>query len=409
MKRLWWYAIYVCIGIVALVYLGRQINANSPPFVADEMYWIGTARIVPFFLQGKWKDPFWDEFGGYANFNGAKWIYGVSLAILGHHDFSFLAYPPYIYYHYRPLEGKPMPTTLKEYSYLHDARLTSAVFGSLSIVAMSVVAYEVTSSGIAGFFAGIFLGLNPVVQNVSVIAFADTMFLFFQLTSMFLMARYEKQKSHTQNIGLLVLWGASCAMVTAVKLNGLWFAVLAVLSIIVRGFSVPKQKRGGIFISVLYVAAAFAIVFDLLHPNFFFYPSHGPFQIITERLSITQYHMMYFSHAMPPLVLWTLNARLASFWRHVLFGSDILLIAVGALLLASVGLRFITTKTSFGRMTIWGLVTFGSLMGYVVFDEVRYFIPILPFLIIFIVGFVVQLTKIKRRVDKSDDVAHYGL
>ncbi len=375
----------------------------------DEMYWIGTGRIVPLLGRGDLKNQYWNEFAGYTNLNGAKWIYGFGLAVMGHTNYSFAGNPPdHICDACRRYVGALFPTTNALYSWLRDGRMISATFAAFSLVLMAVLAYDATGFVLLAFMASVLLFASPIVQSVSIIAYADTFFLFFQLVCMYMAERYMRAGSPGEKIRYTILLGFFVAYLTSVKLNGFWFVGIAFFYILLRSrIHTPKSFLQNAISDMVLFASGFFVSFDLIHPNFFFYPERSIVTIIRDRVAITQYQMVYFSSREPGHVLWTLPSRFNSSWMHLFNHSSVLGIGfVVALLVSSI---LFWRRPSYGklfRIFVCLLITYSTVLAYVGFDEPRYFLPVLPYLILFVVCLV---KKVVALLDKKGDVAHYRL
>jgi hypothetical protein len=398
-KILEWFIILTT-TIGAFLYFATIINSNSPTLDTDEVYWISTARIVPILLHRDFQNIFWHEHIGFVNFNGAKIIYGIGLTIFGHVDFSPAGIPPNTYYQSKQFEGKPLSRNNPLFPLLYHARFISAVFATASVLLMFIIAKQVFQSIIPSLIVTVLFTMHSVFLRIAVHALADSIFLFFELASLliFILILQELQMPKgSGKIKLYILLGLFLAYLTSIKINGVMFLFTYgafIFSIYIEKLNVLKIKE---FIrNSATVLCAFVTGFTVLHPNFFFYPSYSLLQMIKDRVYITLYHRDYFLIIDPSHVSLTIPQRFFSLIHYSFYPimTVFFIIGLGITILRFIFIKHIKVNTIYQTMLVVGIITTFWLISYVLFDEGRYFIPLLPFLVL-ICGYPFSLIKIK--------------
>ena len=363
--------IVISVFFSSFLFFSFPIIQNTVPFESDEMYWINTAKIVPLLLQKDYTDIFWNEYYGFTNFNTAKFIFGIGLPVFGHSDFSKTGVPPQTYYNWMPYEGAMFPASHALYTTLRDARLISALFTAISVSILYLCIWYTTHSSVLGLIAAFLLASHPIVTTIATHAFADGIFLMFEtLLCLLLMNVYRKQN--------ILLSGIVLAFLVGTKLNGLLFVPFALAVIVYRYNSLPTN----VYIAGV-VALIFTVTFLLIHPNLFFYKQLTLSGMLQNRLQITDEHIAYFSQHDPSHVILNMSDRILSSLKH-LFTPWLTAVALLSLFFRHISYRNSKTRRiegtsifDYGLLYIWiGVLT------YCVFDEPRYFLPVLPLLII---------------------------
>lgn len=386
--------IAVIIFIFSFSYFAKNIYMNKVLLDTDEMYWISTAKIVPLLVKHDYTDPYWNEYYGFVNFNVAKLAYGIGLPILGHTDFSQAGIPPDTYYKWESFGGKPFPATHQFNSTLRDARLISALFVSLGIILMFFCTLSITSSLLISTLSGILLTLHPIIQKVATHALADSMFLFFEIAAIFVLIKIISA-IRQKNSHLPVYYcgaGICTAMAAGAKINGLMllpFILFSILYIMYKLYinkntDYTKKFRMKALAAAVILILSFSVTFLILHPNFFFYPQVSPIQMMESRMLITQQHIAYYSEHEPSHVLLSLPSKLLSSVIY-LFPIRFGLVAIAGAIIKIIFRKKIINGDKYKTETviICGLIyTWMCVLLYVVFDEPRYYLPILPFLIL---------------------------
>lgn len=383
----WLLFIFTC----AFILYAKPIIGNTVVFHPDEMYWIGTGQIFPLLLGRETTHPFWNEYYGYANFNGAKLLYGVGLTILGHTDYRPLGLPPATYYQFEPFGGKPFPADHFLYTMVRDGRLISALFAAASVGLMFWYARAIVGSTMGGALSAAVFALHPIMRLVATHAYADSFFAFFILVILLVIHHYLLHTGTRYSLWKAFAMGAIFAFAVSVKLNGLLFFVPALFA-----FSMKEKSQNRFLIFVAVFVFGFAGAFALLHPNFFFDPTRGPAQIIVDRMRITRDHMVYFDVHEPGHVLWDIPSRMRSFYRQIFVWPWLVPVCM-------VGgwLTMRTKQKIMHFVAASALAIFIGTLGYVVFDEARYYLPILPFVSLLAGGSTMALGG-KRELDSKE-------
>lgn len=366
---------FMGIGIWCLAFglFLSPIAGNRIAFMADEMYWIQTGRIVQILGAKDWNDAFWDEYWGYTNFNGGKLLYGVGLRLLGGTTFEPIGLPPETYSRFKAYDGNPFPVSHELYSMLWKGRAISAFFGALAVAVTSLYIWTLTKKMAFGLAAGVLLMLHPGFWLVATHALADSSFLFFWILFLFLLERFRGARP--DRLVRYVVYGSIVAITTSIKVNGILLLLFFGL------YEVLAWRRDKIFLRFGIILCSFVIVFALFHPNFFFYPKRTPITILNDRVRITLYHMQYFGQRNPGHVLWSVGDRVVSSVNNIFqprWLAPIFVIFLFWSLYRHIRLR--TVGSSSCRVLLLVLITYIPMLGYVVFDEVRYFLPMLPVL-----------------------------
>lgn len=364
------------------------ILRNTVPFHTDEMYWIQTARILPYMLETKFHDSYWREHMGFTNFNGAKWLYAFGLRLLGHTDFSSIGNPPFHYEKWKAYDGTPFPINHQLYPLLLHGRLISVFSTSVGMSFMFLFVLMTVSNYPAAILAVILLRVHPVTVNIATHAFADGLFLTLELFTFTLVVRMLRSHVLLES-RTFVLLGAILGYGVATKINAFMFYILVLIDIVLWSIlhGIPKRQLFRAFLVITLVAQ---FTFLIVHPNFYFFPQYSPLQMIADRVEITRYHMAYFFSIYPDHVLFTVPQRFNSLWRHVF--TPILLPLFVAGFIESIYLcikRENWTKSSVFFMQWINLYIVSLfLLAYVAFDEQRYFLPLLPFICLIAVSWI---------------------
>lgn len=366
---------FMGIGIWCLAFglFLSPISGNRIAFMADEMYWIQTGRIVQILGAKDWNNAFWDEYWGYTNFNGGKLLYGVGLGLLGGTTFEPIGLPPETYSRFKAYDGNPFPVSHVLYSMLWKGRVISAFFGALAVAVTSLYIWTFTKKMAFGLAAGVLLMLHPGFWLVATHALADSSFLFFWLLFLFFLER--SRGARPDRLARYAIYGSIVAIATSIKVNGILLLLFFGL------YEVLAWRREKIVLRIGIVFCSFVVVFALLHPNFFFYPKRTPITILNDRVRITLYHMQYFEQRDPGHVLWNVGDRVVSSMNNIFQPRWLVPIFVISWLWSLyMHIRLRTVGSLSYRVLLLALITYIPMLGYVVFDEVRYFLPMLPVL-----------------------------
>jgi len=385
----------VSILLVTLSFYISVIYKNQVLFMSDEMYWISTSRVVQMLWKGDFNNPEWKEYYGFANLNGAKFIYGIGLAIAGHTDTRITGVAPATYYRWTDLEPGHFPKSHAAYPLLRDARVISALFTAMAVALLYTLAILMHIPVVAAVAAALIMGIHPVTKHVATHAFSDGIFLFFQMLLLIsLFWRWgENRHSHLPQI----ITGVLLACLVSVKINGAIFIPVIFFLTIMRPNRQPHQsesihmleKRLGV------ITAATLLTLVLLHPNFIFYPDYSPLQLLSDRARITAEHVAYYSHIDPSHVILRPAERILSLMRHSFP------LWLGALSIVGALVTLIHANSKSGRNSAYllfltsGAVITLSVLAYCVFDEPRYYLPILPFIAV-LAGYSATLFPTKK-------------
>lgn len=376
----------------ALIFYSGKIISNDVSFNTDEAYWISTAKVVPLLWEHKFRDPFWREYYGFVNFNSAKLIYGTGLRFFGINDVSIAGTAPATYYIWESYGGKPLPTLNPLYRIIMPARLISGFFASIAVGLVFVFVLLVFRKISSGLVAAFVVLVHPITIYIATHALSDSCFLFFQMILfilMILLAKTQLKYPERQTLFLTIGIGFTLAWITGVKLNGVMFlAVTIVFLIFNTDYSLGAIKR--VFILSCIMSVSMTFFFLLIEPNLFFYPQYTFFQMLADRIQITNQHIVYFSRISPGHVILSLPERFHSFvlslfplWLCPLFIAGTL-----TTIAAFFNKRLIFADKLYRSLVAIGIFTSGIVLIYVVFDEPRYFLPVLPFVAIVSVNWI---------------------
>lgn len=368
-------------SIGSFLFFFDRIRENSVPFYTDEAYWVSTGRIVPMVLNKRFNDPFWHEYFGFTNFNGAKIIYGIGLAIFGHSESELIDVKtaPETYYHWIGDDGKVLPPGHPLFSLVRDARIISTIFVSLSIGATVLLAYILVPKTLIALATGVLLFFHPITQYVAVHAYADGIFLFFILLFLLSSIRLLKNNLHRSHYKDLIVLGGIAGALISIKINGGVFLIAYFVSYLLRIITEKKDVRARLILIPLSVITASAlVVFLFINANILFFPDYTVSQMIQDRAEITKQHVAYYSAMDPDHVTLPLISRLQSLMKHAFPLWFIPFFIVGLMITVikkQIGIKHILLFFSMG------IVVLIYCLSYVVFDEIRYFLPILPFIV----------------------------
>jgi hypothetical protein len=375
----------LAIGLFFSFYL--PISQNKIFFSMDEMYWIQTARILPYMLDRKLSDTYWHEHMGFTNMNGAKWIYAIGMKIFGHTDFESIGNPPFSNQPW--LEYNILPSTHALYPMLLAGRLISAFVASAALCGMFYFSLKVFKGNIvAAFFVTLLLRTHPIITEIGTHALADSM-LFFAQVAWMIVSYFIIKNSHRSTL-LLVLLGSVLGYAVSVKINGFMFYIVTVYMFAYIGITTNNFTQ---VFKELFVASFIMInTFLLLHPNLFFFPSYTLAQMLFERVEITKYHIGYFLENDPDHVILGFFERVKSLSFHVFKPYISLFFGLGMIKIffLSVKKQLAQWNALFLQLPFLYIVTC-VIIVYVVFDDPRYFMPVLPFVCLFCAAWIPQL------------------
>lgn len=371
--------ISIVVFVVLLLSYLRPVYKNRVSFLTDEMYWISTANVVHMLASWDTKNPLWHEYYGFTNFNGAKYAYGIGLSLLGHMDVSAVGVAPATYYRWISFEPEAFPERHPNFALLRDARVISAVFTAAAATLIYILGINIRLSVVSAIAAAVIFGIHPITRFVATHAFSDGILLFFQmmlLTALF--GKQTKQKGLTREI----LIGIALGALVSVKLNGLMFIPIILFLALpgvqhLTGVTTP-QTNYFFRMGVLIAAASLTVLF--LHPNFFFYPGYPPAQMLRDRVQITTEHIAYFSQNNSSHVILEPMERVASFLRHGFPFWMSILILLGVAASAIPILYKKTVNYPYFLYVAGGITVLLSVLSYCVFDEQRYYLPVIPFM-----------------------------
>lgn len=378
MKRLH-FAVSIALYVVLLISYLVPVYKNHVPFFTDEMYWISTADTVRRLAAGDTGNPLWHEYYGFTNFNGAKIVYGIGLALLGHNDVHGVGIAPETYYRWITFEPDIFPGNHPYFTLLRDARVISAVFTAAAATLIYIVGVNINLPVASAITATIIFGIHPITRFVATHAFSDGILLFFQI--MLLTALFWKQTKQKWLIREIIT-GIILGMLVSVKLNGLMFMPIILFLALpgvqhLIGIKTP-QYNYFLRMGILITAAILTVL--LFHPNFFFYPGYPPVQMLRDRMQITTEHIAYFSQNNPGHVILEPLERINSFLHHA-FPLWVGILALAGITASVVKMMYKkAVNYPYLLYVMGGVIILLSVLAYCVFNEQRYYLPIIPFI-----------------------------
>jgi hypothetical protein len=370
-----------------------SIVKNTIPFQTDEFYWIQTARILPYMLEGKTKDGYWKEHMGFTNFNGAKWTYALGLRMFGHTNFSSIGIPPFHYELWKKYDGQYFPTESQLYPLLQHGRIINAFFAGIAASFMFLFTYTVLPSIPAALAATFLLRFHPTFEYMATHAFADSMFLTYELMIYLIAAKIFQSRLKAPPL-FYILLGIAIGLAVAVKINAAMFYIILIVSFIVWA-GINDIRIRDVIPSILITTIVALNTFLILHPNFYFFPQYSIGQMVADRIEITQIHMAYFYKIDPPHVLFTIPQRLVSLYKNIFHPLHLPLFTLGTItsfILYAKRKKWHTPQIFFLQWANMYMITLFLLM-YVVFNEQRYFLPVLPFVSLVSVSWIYAIHR----------------
>lgn len=391
---------YICMTVLLFIcvflFFGSTVQNNNVLFDTDEMYWIQTAKIVPLLLTQKYTDDFWNEYYGFFNFNTAKYIYGLGLPALGIHDFSGIGTPPDTYYRWETYTDKAFPITQELYSTVYKARMISVFITSIAICGMYILVLMITSSVLLSLTASLLLTVHETTLYIATHALADSIFLLFEILTLLYITRmlvYLAQKKPVPIVMQFML-GATLALLAGTKINGIIFVPFTVAALLLADFlpDKPKAEQEAPYyfrslFNPLFLLLSFALFFLFLHPNFIFFQDVSPIDMIRGRILITRQHVAFFLQTDPSHVLITIGSRVRAslthifpVWLFIIISAISIYVALTRSAAEKRSIKLIVLVYQTGLFFLWICV-----ISYTVFDEQRYFLPLIPILILVII------------------------
>jgi hypothetical protein len=228
---------------------------------------------------------------------------------------------------------------------------------------------------------------------------ADPILLFFLLANILLILKAIKffnDEKILEFLSFSILIGLSIAMATGTKLNGgmtliIWaFTILFFLLMsLIKG--IQKKKKilllfSGLLISILSFYSFFVFLNPYLYPN----PLNRSIDMINHRLTVASHQQKQYTNEalLTPRERFSsiLNATLIEKWKNFkLPFLDLLLLISGLVLLLVTALRKLKKgQLAHSELTVffWILFCFGLVTIYIPMDWPRYYLPIIPCIII---------------------------
>jgi hypothetical protein len=396
-----WFLLPLISAFIAFFGFMLPILTNAVPFHPDEFYWAGTARVIPAIQSGSFSDQIFSEPYGYANFNGAKYLYGFGNQ-LARHDLSFIGYPPDTYYRFSPY-GTSFPEYSPAYGALRDARIVSALFASIAVGLLSFLALLFFGDPVGSSITSAIFFFHPVFHTVGMQAFSDSMFICCQLLVFVCLELYRRIKSPVVSFFFLFLASLSVAYLASIKINGALFLAIILYYCISKNevFSYnPKWIRAAFeFVHVVIVSS---IVFLVLQFNYFMPGSISIWHALETRIAVT---VSQVQSVTPEQVLVTIPSRLTASVPALFGVSPMGILFIVTILFLLLRRGNVPRRYAVHRLCMVTFIVYSAVIFYFVFNEPRYLLPFLPLFAI-LAGYpftaVTQNSLLTEEEDLSD-------
>ena len=399
--------------VFTAVFLKYFSQVESHNLAADEHEYIRKSEYFDlFFLKRDFTHPAWKHLDAYDQTKLGEYFYGLAQYLAGFKDIqkaqkeaafnqgwvrSTDAYSQL----WKPdkwwirLSGKPLKTVQgispEAFKMILAGRYLAVVFGLLTLGVCFWVMRELTN-WFWSLLTVIFIASHPLFYQSAFEAIGDIILLFF-LTLGLLLAIFWQRALFSGNRRLFIFLtigvGINSALAWAAKLNGfmnlIFFNVLLGVIYLLLIFFKKRKFSGQLMrlgFAALIVNALAGFIFYILHPylwrNFF----KGLIQMTQWRIWITARFRLNETYN-----IGSFSDKIMIIYRAIFFENWLLLLLflIGFGLLgwqAAKGLKKREFKTEM-TIIVHGLVTWLLVLAYVVVNFERYFLPVLPLVIIY--------------------------
>lgn len=377
-----WFLFSFIAFLIAFGVLGWRVLSNAVTFSPDEFYWIGTGRIIPALAAKDYTSPVFKELYGYANFNGAKFIYGITNILTGNPDLSFIGYPPETTYRFS-LFGTSFPADHPYESILLRGRLVSALFASAAIGLIVYIYLLLFAKPLGAFISAGIVLFHPVFQSIGTTAFADSFFLFFELAVVVLLELYKRAEDDRLSIIYLSIGAIALGYLTSIKLNGGLFVAVAMYYLAQKNeiFGTYPTWTRMIFHTVSFFLLAIC-TFMLVQYNYFLPESPSIWYTLESRMNVTLTSVHTLGLADNVELIWSLPSRVLASIPLVFRDSPMGLLFIFTILFLFMRKGKVPWPIRLERLLTVTTLVYGAVILYVIFNEPRYFLPFLPLLAI---------------------------
>lgn len=418
--------ITVVIIILPIILMSFVRNLESQWFHGDESYWLRSTKAFKLlFIDKDFHNKEWERLRIEPV---GKYLIGFTLYIAGYGDeidklSKMRRWNWGKDYKWNVNHGSVPPKEL-----LYSARLTMALFGSFTCLLIYWIG-RILWGFKAGIISSLLLAYNPLMLVCSRHAMTDAPLIFFLTVNIILLIYFYRsllnQKFYkTFVFGILI--GANSALAAGTKLNGglagLVFIGFYIFVILVKGvhyaflkgsldksisnFLTGRQIKATL-ISLIVSGVVAIIVFVGINPSLYSKPLEGSFNMIefrTSEIGHQQRHADKKKYAVlkdsfSKKIDFTVRRTLLSGERnYVILGNifkipiDFALFIIGLTMLLYGEFKYLlaNSKPSFDSIIIlWTFITFIGIMVWIPFDWPRYYLPLIPCIVI-ITGYCIN-------------------
>jgi hypothetical protein len=384
-------------------------------FHGDESYWLRSTKCFKLFFIDKdlhsrqWENLKIEPVG--------KYIIGLTLYIAGYGDRIDELSRMWRWnwrkdFNWNVVRGRVPP---KETVYV--ARLAMALFGSFTCLLIYWIG-RILWGVKAGIISSLLLAYNPLMLVCSRRAMTDAPLLFFLTSNIILVIYFYRsllKQKLLRTFVFAVLIGINSALAAGTKLNGglagLIFSGFCIFVVLIKGvhYSFSKgslRNRITKFITDRTIKAALislfisgviaTLVFVGMNPSLYSKPLEGSFNMIEYRMSQVSLQQKH------NVLIDSFSKKVDFTFRRTLFpGNNVILgniykipiefalflLGLTMLLYNEVKYLFENSKPSFKSIIIlWTFITFIGIIVSIPFDWPRYYLPVVPCIVI-VIGF----------------------
>jgi len=414
----------VLIIILPIIILPFVNKLDFEWFHGDESYWLRSTKCFKLFFMDK--DLHSKQWENYKIEPVGKYAIGLALYIAGYGDrIDELSKMKRWHwgkdYKWNLNHGRVPPQEI-----LYIARLTMALFGSFTCLLIYWIGKMLWGIK-AGIISSLLLAYNPLMLVCSRHAMTDAPLIFFLTMNILLLIYFYRallNQKFLKTVIFGILIGVNSALAAGTKLNGglagLVFMGFYIVVILIKGiqyvFSKDSLRKSlskftadreiKVTLTSLIVSGVIAIiVFVGMNPSLYPKPLEGSMNMIEYRMLEVNHQEKYADQKKYTVLIDSFSRKIDFTFRRTLFPGknvilgnifkipiDFALFIGGLILLLYCECKYLLarSKPSFnGIIILWTFITFIGIIVWIPFDWPRYYLPVVPCIVI-ITGYCIS-------------------
>ncbi|HXV18778.1 MAG TPA: phospholipid carrier-dependent glycosyltransferase, partial [Candidatus Omnitrophota bacterium] len=388
----------VCLGIFALSFFILARGAEKAPFHVDEDNWVHYAVYFKVFFMDRNADPkIWDGLASKDQPPVGKYLNGLALWLHGYRDGDFLRLDrtgPYDFsktYEWNLEKGLAIdPKTLL------ICRRAAAFFAALAC-AFLYGAASLFFGRTTALLASLLLLINPLVLFYGRHAMTDTPLLCFMTLNLWLTGLFSGPASEgkwQKALGIAAVLGIGIGLAAGTKLNGVLSGIIFAAWCLVLW----AYQRKPVYLAAPIFAAGIAIfLFISINPFFYREPINKIRQMTAFRSELSKIYQI----EQPHLALDNIAGKAQKVFERTLMPGeknytsissrvriplDVALFLLGVLTLILRTVKDLARNKNLspaGLTLLYALILFAGTVAWIPMDWGRYFLPLVPPVVMF--------------------------